>query len=146
MFDEIKETSQKQPSEAYVRMRMLKIDYLVIRDFLGDGLVYYSENQNKDFQATLHCVKDNPKIASKIEEFNKKWDALVYHAQLSHTEMGDLWSLFYVSAHEEEWDSDKNDLEDGVPMIYCYNETEELFSEFGRIGIESHSGGVLRTA
>ena len=44
-------------------------------------------------------------------------------------------TILYVSAHPEEWELDREDLLNGVPIAYVYNTRITEFSEFGSVGI-----------
>lgn len=136
---------QKQKEEALERMHMLKLMPSVIKDFKDHEKVYYSERQNAFFKAILYWVSNEDKYVELIDHFEMEHNALVYHAQLTHTEFGDLLSLFYVSQYENGWKQDKMDIIDQEAMVYVANLDDELLSEFGYIGIESTQGGVMRT-
>lgn len=59
--------------------------------------------------------------------------------------IGELLTFLYVSKHEEEWELERRDLENGTPIAFVVNADNNLFSEFGSVGIESVSGRVIRT-
>ena len=78
--------------------------------------------------------------------FEEEYNAVVYHVIHSHTNFGELLSLLYVSEHEEEWEYDREDLEEGIAVAYVENLTYWDCSEMGSIGIEPRNGGLARTA
>ena len=80
-----------------------------------------------------------------VKRFEEKYNAVVYHVIHNYTEFGELYSLLYVSQHENEWDYDKDDIRDNIALCYVVNKDEENFSEFGSIGIKPQFGGVIRT-
>lgn len=139
------ELKAKQIQEAVLRMQMLRIMGKVRNDFQRGGRVYYSERQNRIFDGILYYLDNNSTFEKLKKDFELKYGALVYHAQLVHTEIGDMLSLLYVSKNEEEWNLDKNDLLHGQTYAYVYNLTCPDDSEVGLIGIRPVNGGVTRT-
>ena len=81
-----------------------------------------------------------------VSDFEKEYEALVYHVQKVSTDFGDLYSLFYVSSHRSEWKADNDDLADGYAFVYVYNASYPELSEFGSISFEPAMGGVVRTS
>lgn len=137
---------EKQKMEAIKRLQMLKVMPNVIKDFEKNGRVYYSERQNKIFNAILYWLDNEEKFVKIVKEKEKKHDILVYHCQLTHTEFGDLLSLLYVSADEDNWEYERQDIQNGITYCYVANLDCEYDSDWGTIGITPSQGGVLRTA
>ena len=142
----MKTLRQKQKEEALKRMQMLKLMPSVIEDFKKNDKIYYSERQNAMFNAILYWVDNEEEYVKIVKDFEKKHKALVYHCQLTHMECGDNLALLYVSAHEEEWEMDREDLKQGYAFSYVRNLDCEYDSDLGTIGIRPSMGGVLRTA
>lgn len=137
---------EKQKQEAIKRLKMLKVMPNVIKDFEKNGRVYYSERQNKFFNAILYWLDNEEEYVKLVKAFEKKNNALVYHCQLTHTECGDLLSLLYVSADEDNWEYERQDIANGITYCYVANLDCEYDSDWGTIGIQPSQGGVLRTA
>lgn len=137
---------QKQKQEALERMKLLQIMPQVRNDFKNNDRLYYSERLNAIFNATLYWVDNKPEFVNLIKEFENKYNALVYHAQLTHLEFGDCLALLYVSNQEEEWSQDKRDILEGYAFSFVKNLSDEMFDDFGTIGIKPSMGGVVRTA
>lgn len=137
---------QKQKTEAVKRMKMLRLLDNVIEEFEEKGIVELSEYMGPMFPAALYWTSNDtyPGLDEKIKEFEEKFNALVYHVQLSHLTFGDCYSFFYVSEDEEEWEFDRQLLKEGYPLVYVWNATDPWCSEFGSIGIQSAMGGVAR--
>ena len=135
---------ERQKQEALKRMGMLHIMKEVIDDFKQNNKLYYSERQNSFFNATLYWVDNNPAWADLIKRFELKNGVLVYHCQLTHTEFGDLLSLLYVAKDEDEWSQERKDIETGEVFVKVVNLNEDLFSEYGYIGIKPSMGGITR--
>ena len=135
---------ERQKAEALVRMQMLGLMGNVRKAF-ENGTLYYSERQNAFFNAVLYFLDNNPEWAARIKELEQDKGILVYHAQLTHTTMGDMLSLLYVSDSEIEWASDRNALAKAETCAYVMNLDDPDCSEFGWIGIKPSMGGIVRT-
>lgn len=135
----------KQKEEAIKRMRLLQIMPQVIKDFEKNDRVYYSERLGAMFPATLYWLDNHQEYVDLVKEFEKKYKALVYHAQLTHMEFGDCLSLFYVSKDDNQWSRDKKDILNGELYSYVANLQCDYDSEFGYIGVSPAMGGVVRT-
>lgn len=57
-----------------------------------------------------------------------------------------MLSVFYVSADESEWESDREDMKTGEQLCYVKNIENEDCSEFGYICFKKSFGGLMRTA
>lgn len=132
-------TREMKKAEALERMKMLKLHSNVINEFQNQDKVNLSE-----YGGFLYWLNDDQK--KRVAEFEKKYDALVYHVIRSITEFGELLSYLYVSDSEEEWEMDREDLTNGTALVYVENLNDKWCSEFGSIGIQPSLGGLLRTA
>ena len=135
---------ERQKAEALTRMQMLNLMGNVRKAFRS-GKLYYSERQNAMFNAVLYFVDNNPSWKKRIKDIESSKGILVYHAQLTHTTMGDMLSLLYVSKDEHEWASDRNALAKAQACAYVMNLDDPDCSEFGWIGVKPSMGGVVRT-
>lgn len=135
---------EMQKQEAVRRMKTLKLSSSVIKDFEKEDVVYYSERQNRVFDGILYWISNEDNFVKIVSDFEKEFNALVYHAQLSHTEFGDLLALLYVSSHQSEWESDLYDLMTGEAIAYVVN-VEYNEGELGSIGVAPCNGGISRT-
>lgn len=144
------ELKNKQKQEALTRMEMLGLDEVVIRDFARTGRLYYSERT--PYCGVLFWLDQAPEWMAMVQEFEENHDALVYHVTHEVTEFGDMLSLLYVSAHEDEWDMDYDDIDRikvthvAYPIAYVINLTDPDLSEFGSIGVQQKGGGLIRIA
>ena len=134
-----KATTEEQKQEAIERLKMLKLHSNVLKDF-EEGVINVSENP----YGFIYWAKED--IQKAIQEFEQKYNALVYHINFTSTEFGELYSFFYISQYKEEWETDKEDLQTGYPIVYVYNKDDEFCSELGSIGFKVINGGVIRTA
>ena len=129
----------KQRTEALKRMELLKLHENVIDDFKEIALLNQSEPGG-----ILYWVEGE--MEKKIREWEEKTGNLVYHVIHDYTEFGELLSLLYVSQYEDEWETDREDIQDGYALAYVMNLTDDWCSEYGSIGIRPQWGGVVRTA
>lgn len=129
----------KQRTEALKRMEMVHLHENVIDDFKEINLLNQSEHGG-----ILYWVEGE--MEKKIREWEEKTGNLVYHVIHDYTEFGELLSLLYVSTYEDEWETDREDIQDGYALAYVMNLTDDWCSEYGSIGIRPQWGGVVRTA
>ena len=127
----------KQKQEAIERMKMLKIYSQAIKEFEKENVINVSEHGG-----ILFWLDDEQQ--EMVKKFEEKYNAVVYHVIHNYTEFGELYSLLYVSQHENEWDYDKDDIRHNIALCYVVNKDEKCFSEFGSIGIKPQYGGVIR--
>ena len=128
----------EQKQEAIERMKMLDIYAQAIKEFEKEDVINVSEHGG-----ILFWLDDEQQ--EMVKQFEEKYNAVVYHVIHNYTEFGELYSLLYVSQHENEWDYDKDDIKHNIALCYVVNKDEENFSEFGSIGIKPQYGGVIRT-
>lgn len=134
----------RMKNEALKRMEMLKLDVTVLADFRDMNIIYYSERQNKVFDGMLYWVNDEDGWLEMIKDFESEHNVIVYHAQVTHTEIGDMLSLLFVTSHEEDWASEDKELKDGYVFAYVKNLDDENCSEFGTIKVAPVNGGITR--
>lgn len=146
MEEDLKEL-QKQ--EALNRLKLLQKNHnlmeTVVKEYERENTIYYSEYQNKFFQGILYWVSNSEELTNAIKEFEEKHNALVYHAILVPLEYGRMFSMLYISEDMEEWQRDRKDLTEGLPLAYCKN-LDGPMSEFGTIQIAGANGGITRIA
>jgi len=123
---------EEMKKEAITRMKMLKLHPNIIKEFSNKGILNLSLN------AALYYL--NEEQLARVQEFEKEYNALVYHVIQS----GQMLSFLYVSEYQEEWEDDRCDLERNYSFVYVVNLIDESCSEFGSIGIQPCVGGVLR--
>ena len=127
---------EKQKAEAIKRMRKIGVIKEAIRQFEEEGIVMVSEN------GFLYWLNEDQ--FKMVNEFEEKYNGLVYMVIHNMTEFGELYSLLYVSQHDNEWKMDNEDLEDSIAMAYVKNVDDDFCSEFGCISIRNRFGGIVR--
>ena len=127
---------EKQKAEAIKRMKKLKVISGAIKQFDEDGQIMVCEN------GFLYWLDDEQK--KMVKDFEEEYGGLVYMVIHNMTEFGELYSMLYVSQHEDEWNMDWEDLEDGIAMAFVKNVTDDFCSEIGCISIASRFGGIVR--
>ena len=90
-------------------------------------------------------------LQNKIQEFEKQYRGTIFAVTHEFTEFGELYSFLFIPEEKEEWDmvlEDAGETELGgkkyYTFAYVWNKTEDAFSEFGSIMIETFGGGIRR--
>lgn len=131
---------EEKKAEAIRRMKMLGIFPETIKQFEA-GYVSRSE---PPFGAYYWVEGEKLEALLKFEE---EHDCLVYTVVRSYTSIGMMDSYLFVSDCKDDWDSDREDLEEGYAFSYTVNYDAPDCSEFGTIGIKlSVAAGLLRTS
>ncbi|MFY9413204.1 MAG: hypothetical protein WAP27_00460, partial [Tepidanaerobacteraceae bacterium] len=66
-------------------------------------------------------------------------------AILTHTPIGTMLSILYVSQYEDDWEKEKENLKRNMAIAYVMNLDDDWCSEYGNIGFERNIGGLIRT-
>ena len=131
---------EMQKEEAVKRLKMLDIYEDAVKLFVESGSVMISERP----LGALYELNNNQKEI--VLNFEEEYNGLVYLLTHTITEFGELYEIFYVSEHQEEWGLDREDINNWSPLVYVFNVDDEYSSEFGRIGVTPRFGGLIRTA
>ncbi len=141
---------QLQKIEAIERLKILQDKFgligIVKKEFEKDDILYYSEYLNKQFPAMLYWISNNQDYEKTIKQLEKEHNILVYHAILTRTTFGKLLTLLCVSANQDEWKRDRDELTEGLPCAYVMNLNDDNCSEFGCVQIAGAKGGITRLA
>lgn len=124
--------------EAVKRMKLLRIFPPTIKHFERDGFVSISEPP-----VGAHFWLEGEDL-ERVKEFEKKYDALVFTAIRSYTNIGKMDSFLFVSDYKEEWEQDIQDIKENMTLAYVYNHDMPDCSEMGCIGIAPTSAAGLR--
>ena len=132
-------TKEEMRKEAVLRMEKLNLLPKVISDFKKKKPVLYAS----EFFGALYWLSDEEK--ELVKEFEDHSGCLVYHAVRTASNIGDLFSMIFVSQYEEEWESDRELLREGIVYANVRNLTYD-FEDLGTIGVKPSFGGLMRTA
>ena len=125
--------------EALERMQMLHLNEDAIKDFEENDKAWKSET---DMGILYWLTEEEEKM---VKEFEERTGGIVYHLiHNNYREIGECYSILYVSQHKEEWEMDRYDLNSYYPFVYVQNVTDESLSEFGAIGIRPANSGLVR--
>ena len=133
----MEDLKQLQINEAIKRMKLVRIFDRTIDEFENKGLI------SKSIRGGLYWIDEEDK--KRVQEFEEKYNAVVYSIIESYTEFGKLQTLFYVTNNVNEWELDIEDLQNGLSFCYVYNLDDPMCSEFGSIGFRNVFGGLIRT-
>lgn len=131
--------TERQKTEAILRMRLMGVKERHIRDFKEGGKIHLSAEEG-----TLPELTD--KDMEMIRGFERAYDALVYMVIRTDLGFGVMDSMLYVSMrYEEEWPLERVDLKDGYAMTYTVNYRYPECSEFGGIAFtRTDAGEIIR--
>lgn len=128
----------KMVEEAVSRMVCLGMIPQAITKFRKQGEVLKSE-----VAGFLYELDEREKKA--VADWEKESGGIVYAAILNKMSFGKCLSLLYVSAENEEWEMDREDIAERTPYAYVANLDAPEWSELGSIGIIPANGGLKRT-
>ena len=131
-------TKEEQMKDCLNRLKLTGLCQEVIADF-KKGELYKTERLG-----ILYYL--NKRELEVVRNFEKEHNAVVYHTLHTNTEFGELLAILYVGQYKEEWQTDREDLKQGIAFSYVHNLTCPEFSEFGSIGFTPKYGGLIRTA
>ena len=131
------EFKAKQKEEAIKRMEMLGLMDTVIKEFKEEGELNLSEQYG-----LLYWLNDEEK--EMVRKFEEERESLVYHVIKTNTSIGLMYSLLNVCKYEEDWQYERERIEDSFPLAYVVNVTVPDFSEYGGIEIRKMNGGLVR--
>lgn len=130
-----------QKEEALKRMAKLHLHKDCVKAFKEDNIVWMSEDIGYIYTLSDEHMK-------LIQDWEKETNNLVYHVIHNFTNFGELLTILYVSQYTEEWEMDRADIENSIypvtPLAYVMNLTDEFCSEYGRVGVRSSIGGLVR--
>lgn len=130
---------EKQKEEAIKRMEKMDLHENVIKEFEKEGKL----NLSVDLGFLFWLDEEQKEL---VKNFEERTENLVYHVTYTNTDFGELYTMFYISKHNEEWELDREDLSYNTAVAYVENTSNKMFSEYGRIGFKSVNGGVVRVS
>lgn len=131
-------TKKEMKREAVKRLTRLGVMEDVVERFISEGKLFMSE-----FGGILYDLDQGAKEA--IERTEKQFPCLPYAVIKTPHEVGNLYSVLYVSKNKTEWKYQRPD-KHGLCDAYVYNADEPDYSERGDIYVQGANGGLVRTA
>ena len=144
---------EKMKEEALKRMKKWDLHENVIREFKDEDklnksersfIPYYLNSELSFVPGNLYYL--NEEETAMIKEWEEEYGGLVYHVIHDYTNIGELYTLLFVSKYENEWEYDNKDIETEEPLCYVINKDYNVNSEFGHCIIKPANGGLERTA
>ena len=134
-------TREYEPTQKQVEESKQRIELLGLEPRFSEKLYISDRYMIREVQ------KKETELIKAINEFEKEYNAYVYHIVYSNTNIGQLYTMLYVSSHEEEWESDRADIKEKQLYAYVWNRTDNCCSEIGLVGIEKveYSNVLQRT-
>lgn len=122
--------------EAITRMKLLNFDDNIIEE-LKNNAIYIQENSSLRLPT--------PQERALIDEVaDRESIGLIYYVIHQFTNIGELYSMLFVSNFEEDWEIERKDCERKEDISsFVYNVTQPDFSEMGYIGIEVLPNNII---
>jgi hypothetical protein len=127
--------------EAAARMERLDMNQQAI-SAMRNGEIWISEGPGALFD--IPNTVENEYLRDSLEQIRNK-DMFPYHVIHNFTEFGELFSVLVISSYLEEWEMDREELEQGYVFADVYNKDMDL-DDLGTIGVQPSIGGLIRTS
>lgn len=123
-------------NEAAYRMKKIGLWNRVINDFTESGKVYQSEVGGITYNL-------NKEALQAVEKAKAAVACIPYHIIVSHTTIGTMYTVLYVSEDSSEWMHERIHT-DGTTLAYVYNADYPDYSELGSVQVQAVNGVVVR--
>ena len=134
-------TVKQKKAKAIELMKKLDIYKPYIKGFEKDNEVCFFENFGGFW------AYQEPELMTKIQEFEKEHNCLVYAVTHEFLEFGECYDFLYIPDYKEDWEYIFDQQGDIFYVgAYVWNKTDDWCSEFGTIGVRSFGGGIKRVA
>ena len=134
-------TMENKKQKAIELMNKLDIYKPYIKSFRENNQICFFENFGGFW------AEQEPELMTKIQEFEKEHNCLVYAVTHEFLEFGECYDFLYISDYEEDWDEMLYPQGNKYYVFaYVWNKDCDWCSEFGTIGIRSFGGGIKRVA
>ena len=129
---------EQRKDEAIKRMKLLKMNSNVIREFNREDKLNLSEGVG-------HLYWLDEKQLKEVDKFEENHpDCTPFHVVRSFTNFGEMLAILFVSKHDEEWELDLEDLKEGYVLAYVVNLNAPDCSEMGSVVVKPSIGGLVR--
>lgn len=133
-------TREQMKEEANKRIKMWNLHKNPVNEFINEGKINLSEKA--PIPGILYWLDEEQE--KMVKEFEEQNNCLVYHVIHDYTNIGELYTLLFVSAYDEEWEMDIESIKENVPFCYVINKDAPWCSEFGSCYIVPANGGLER--
>ena len=132
-----------QKEKAIECMQQLNIYKPYIKKFENDGTVTLFEV----FGGYYINEEQESEVLNRIKEFEAETGSLVYAVTHEKFEFGECYSFLCISKYEKDWDYSVEITPQGAYVwAYVWNKNNDMYSEYGTIGVISFGGGIQRIA
>lgn len=83
-------------------------------------------------------------VAVKVCDFEEHSGYMAYSAYVQESWAGVIINILYVSSHKEDWDGERESIEEARPIAFCINLNHPDYSEFGIIRIKKYKNGFFK--
>lgn len=91
----------------------------------------------------VYILKDNDALKQVMESIEGTYGCRVYAAIYNrYEELGDMLTLLTISSDESDWEQERKDLKEMLPIAYVHNFTYPEFSEWGYVVLRVN-GNIL---
>lgn len=90
------------------------------------------------------CFRLNEEEIEMVRDWEEKTGNFVYHLTYDEYDFGNCYTFLYVSEYQEEWESDRFEMNSNRICAYVKNLTVSEFSEIGFVLIIPIFEGILR--
>ena len=133
----MKVSYDRKKKEAVFRMKIIGLAVNLIRDFDSGCHIHMYDSDGHWFGMLSR------EDLTRVEKFEREYNALVYAVIRNHTALGTLDSYLFVSDYPQDWQNDWQDLKNKETTAYVYNHDAPELSEIGAIGLDVGAYGVL---
>lgn len=134
----------KQRLEGIERLKSLKALIAVLNS--EDGKLFVSERMSAMLPAVLYWATNYEGLMEEVAQFEKETGYHVYHILKATYEFGTCYTFLFVSDVIDEWELEREDLQNGESYAYVVNGLgrDNYCREFGYVGIKAVHGGIAR--
>ena len=144
-----KELKILQQDETLKRLKMLQMIYrttvIIVRGYEMKKTILCSFKAPylyRSKRCILAPLGNLTAFTELIKDFEIRYQAKVYHA----IKIDRTLNLLYISRYTEEWETERNQLANGTPIVYCINLDDNTKSKFQAIEIIGAYPGITKLA
>ena len=134
--------NKKMKEQAIKQMKVLKLNDKVIEDYIKDNKIYKTTNEEP------YIVEITEEEKKLIENFEKKYAAIVFHVINVNSQILNQYELLFVPDNKKNWKDDIRDIKNGYAIsntiIINTELNKQMVNKTGIIGVENNNGGVYR--